>query len=361
MEDSNPTEELTAWLTRAGRHGEREEFLLENGLAGSGFGVLPDLSGISSRDEMKELVRQLLPSKSKMSVANYVGQLWALRAHVSVGDLIVLPRKKTRQLAIGVVTQGYWYRRDPDEDKRHVVSVDWKRSDVPWEAAHEDLRNSLGSLRTICAIKCDDGAQRLHEMMTKGREPGTRNRSMAVTPIDRMTPTELHAEFLAALSGLVVGHSDLGVKPLELEMEGPLPLRARVYMYNATRPPGGRPAGEYKVQLIVPNHARRERGDFDHSDGRTVLLIGYATEEAVFVLWDAGAYRDFAYSRNVQVKSETILTAFSRGIGLQERRLRPGGGPMVQETVVAATGEHLAKAIGMRVDLSRKRLLDEMN
>ena len=361
MVDTTRSEEPKAWLTRAGKRGEREEFLLEHGLAGSGFGRLPDLSGISSRDEMKELVRQLLPSKSKMSVANYVGQLWALRAHVSAGDLIVLPRKKTRQIAIGVVTQGYWYRRDPDVDRRHVVSVDWKRTDVPWEAAHEDLRNSLGSLRTICAINCDDGAQRLHEMMTNGREPGVRNRAGAMTTRDRMTPAELHAELLAALSGLVVGHSDLGVKPLELEMEGSLPLRARVYMYNATRPPGGRPAGEYKVQLVVPNHPRGERGNFDFSDGLTVLLVGYAAEDAVFVLWDAGAYRNFAYSRNVQVKSEAILAAFSRGIGLQERRLRPRGGLMVQETVVAATGEHLAKAIGMRVDLSRRRLLDEMN
>lgn len=182
-----------------------------------------------------------------------------------------------------------------------------------------------------------------------------------MTPNDRMTPSELHAEFLAALSDLVVESSDLGVKPLELKTEGSLPLRARVYMYNATRPPGGRPAGEYKIQLIVPHHERGRRGNFDLADGRIVLLVGYAADDAVFVLWDAGAYRDFAYSRNLQVKSETILAAFARGIGLQERRLRPGGGMMVRETVVAATGEHLAEAIALRVDLSRKRLLGELN
>ena len=310
---------------------------------------------------MKDLVRKLLPDKTKMSVANYSGQLWALRAHVRMGALVLLPRKKTRQLAIGVVTRDYWYRNDPDPGRRHVVSVDWRRTDVPWEAAREDLRNSLSSLRTICAIKCDGGAQRLHEMMATGLDPGTPNRSGTVTAIDRMTPSELHTEFLAALSDLVVEYSDLGVKPLELKMEGSLPLRTRVYMYNATRPPGGRPAGEYKIQLILSNHPRGERGNFDLSDGRTVLLVGYAAEDAVFVLWDSGAYRDFAYSRNVQVKSKTILAAFAHGIGLQERRLRPGGGTMVRETVVAATAEHLAKAIAMRVDLSRKRLLGELD
>ena len=173
MTDKNRTEVPTAWLIRAGSNGEREDFVLGHGLAFGGWDDLPDLSGVLSRGEMKGILRWLLPAKSKMSVANYSGQLWALRAHVSIGDLVVLPRKKTRQIAIGVVIRAYWYRNDPDPSRRHVVSVDWKRTDVPWEAAHEDLRNSLSSLRTIGAIKCDDGAQRLREMMTTGRDPGT--------------------------------------------------------------------------------------------------------------------------------------------------------------------------------------------
>ena len=177
----------------------------------------------------------------------------------------------------------------------------------------------------------------------------------------RLTPLELHTAFLAALSDQVVRSSGLEVKPLELDVKGLLLSRARVYMYNATRPPGGRPAGEYKVQLIVPNQAPGERGSFDASDGRTVLLVGYVVEEAVFVLWDAGAYRDFGYSRNVQIKSETIVAAFVRGIGLQERVLRPGRGVAVREMVVAATADHLAEAIALRVDLSLRRLLSELN
>ncbi len=361
MSDADRTEVPTPWLIRAGRRGEDEDFVLRSGLAFGGWDGLPDLTGVSSKEKMKGIVRQLFPIKSKMSVANYSGQYWALRARVRVGDLVVLPRKKTGQIAIGVVTREYWYRNDPDPSRRHFISVDWKTTDVPWEAAHEDLRNSLSSPRAICAIRCDDGAQRLHELMTTGRDPSTPNRSAAKPRNDRMTPSELHDQFLAALRDLVVEHSDLGVKPLELKMEGSLPLRARVYMYNATRPPGGRPVGEYKIQLIVPNHPRGERGNFDLSGRRTVLLVGYSAEDAVFVLWDAGAYRDFAYSRNVQVTSETILAAFAKGIGLQERRLRPGGGMMVSETVVTATAEYLAEAIGMRVALSRKRLLGALN
>ncbi len=360
---TNNTEVPNPWLIRAGEFGEGEDFVLGHNQAFGGWDNLTDLTGISSQEEMKDMVRQLLPGKNMRSVANYAGQLWALRARVRTGDLVVLPRKKTRprQIAIGVVTREYWYRNDPDPERRHVVSVDWARTDVPWEAARQDLRNSLSSPRTICTINCEDAARRLREMMRTGQDPGAPNRSGAVTSNERMTPSELHAEFLTALGNLVVEYSDLGVKPLELEMEGSLPARVRVYMYNATRPPGGRPAGEYKVQLIVPNHERGQRGNFDLSDGRTVLLVGYAAEEAVFVLWDAGAYRDFGYSRNVQVKSETILAAFAGEIGLQERELRPRGGVTVLETVVTATADRLAEAIAKRVDLSLERLLDELN
>jgi hypothetical protein len=130
-------------------------------------------------------------------------------------------------------------------------------------------------------------------------------------------------------------------------------------MYNATRPPGGRPAGEYKIQLMVPGQGRSERGSFDESDGKTVFLVGYAVEEAVFILWDAGLYRNFSFSRNVQVKSGAILAAFAGGIGLQDRVLRPRRGVTARETVVTASAENLPDAFGMRIDLSRKRLLGE--
>jgi len=39
------------------------------------------------------------------------------------------------------------------------------------------------------------------------------------------------------------------------------------------------------------------------------------------VVWDAFLYEDFAYSRNVQVKAETIFEAFAGKIGKQARHL----------------------------------------
>ena len=173
----------------------------------------------------------------------------------------------------------------------------------------------------------------------------------------RLSQTELHQRFLDALEDAVRSHGALDRKPLEADLAPPLPSRIRVYIFNATRPPGGRPLGEHKVQLILPGQRRGDRASFDHSGGRIVLLSGYAAEENVFVLWDAGLYADFAWSRNVQVKSETLVRATAGKIAEQERRLRPAHGNAVAETLLACPPKRLADALARRVEITRDRMV----
>src|ERR1017187_1052950 len=136
----------------------------------------------------------------------------------------------------------------------------------------------------------------------------------------KLTTEELNMVFIKTLSDFVVTHSDVAAKPLEVDLRCPLPPKVRVYLFNATYPPGGRAMGEHKIQLMVPGQGRNERGNFDSSGGRIPLLIGYRPDIKVFVLWDAEMYPDFAYSRNVQVLPETIYEAFAQGLGRQIRR-----------------------------------------
>ena len=138
---------------------------------------------------------------------------------------------------------------------------------------------------------------------------------------ERVSQTELHHRFVDALGSAVRFHGVLDRKPLEADLAAPLPARIRLYIFNATRPPGGRPLGEHKVQLIVPGQRRGTRASFDQSGGRIVLLSGYAAEENVFVIWDAGLYADFAWSRNVQVRVRDAYSGEQRAKSLN----RSGG------------------------------------
>jgi len=170
----------------------------------------------------------------------------------------------------------------------------------------------------------------------------------------RTSKAEIHKKFVDAVDEFVMSHSNFDSVPFEAKLSPPLPRTLRVYAYNVTHPPGGRSPGEHKAQLIVPNQDRGQRASFDHSGGYTVLLIGYVPDSHVFVLWDAGLHRNFAYSKNVQVKSKTVYQALGGELGTQVRHLRSG-----RETVVTSNSHNLADAIMLRTDLTNKRLVSD--
>ena len=172
---------------------------------------------------------------------------------------------------------------------------------------------------------------------------------------ERLSVVNLHRTFLEALRGTVASHSDVETKPLEVDLKIPLPPKLRVYIYNATYPPGGRTMGEHKIQLIIPGQARGARGNFDISGGRIPFLVGYRPDLKIFMLWDAELYVDFAYSRNVQVNPETVYEAFAQGIGRQKRILWNH----LAEIVITSDARHLGQAILERQQQTLKRLLGQ--
>lgn len=165
---------------------------------------------------------------------------------------------------------------------------------------------------------------------------------------------KLHEVFISSLGNRVVSHSNPAKKPLEADLMPPLPQKIRIYIFNATHPPGGRTMGEHKIQLIVPGQERGQHGSFDQTGGRIVLLVGYEPELEVFILWDAGLYPEFTYSRNVQVKAETVYGALAGKICQQKRNIRK----QKVETVLTARANYLEKAILIRMELTLKRIIN---
>jgi hypothetical protein len=154
---------------------------------------------------------------------------------------------------------------------------------------------------------------------------------------------KLHERILAAL-GVRPDAGSVDAVPLLLTIpQVAVPLA--VWAFTLTKPPGGRHPAESKIQLIVPGQGRRERGNFSGPLGRFKLLVGVHPDEDLFVLWDAYLQRDFAYSKNVQVRGPLLWDASVSGIATGTRRV--GGS---QETVIVARGDHLGKAIKLRID-----------
>ena len=168
---------------------------------------------------------------------------------------------------------------------------------------------------------------------------------------DRLSTTELQDRFVAAVgpTALIAASMDASGE-LVVELRPPLPSRVRVYIYNATDPPGGRPTPEHKIQLT--GQRRGERGELDWSGVDLVLLCGYVAEHDVFVFWDAALHIDFAYSKNLQVRTANVRDAAASGVRVrQNRRLQTG-----MEVVICAPSQTVIEAIGERASSGEVRL-----
>ncbi len=169
----------------------------------------------------------------------------------------------------------------------------------------------------------------------------------------RYSKQDLNGIFLEGLGSHVAFHSDVSERPMLVDLV-PRRLRLRVYIWNCTNPPGGRALDEYKFQIILPGHLPRERAQLDYSDGRTPILgaLLHDGDDEVFAFWDADKHEDFAYSANMQVKADTIISALCSKVAEGTRNNN--------ERSVCARPEYVYEAILRRFEIQHGELMGEL-
>lgn len=159
------------YLARAGGDGEDENYALDNGLAIIGYSEIPSLAGAKDYDDVLAVVKASLPDSKPRAVGNHAGQLWAFAVAMREGDIVVLPRKLTSQVALGRVKGPYQFRKVGDTH-RHVRPVEWIRPDVPRTVFSQDLLRSFGAFMTVCNITRNGAEQRVAAVLAGKPDPG---------------------------------------------------------------------------------------------------------------------------------------------------------------------------------------------
>ena len=162
---------MALWMVRAGRDGEQEETALEQSVAAIGWHDLPDLSEVSSREELRDLYERCYPGAKKETAANQVGQVWTFVNRIEVDDLVVLPLKTRSAIAIGRVTGPYGYRADIAPNVHHVRPVEWIRTDLPRTTFEQDLLYSFGAFMTVCRVRRNKAEERVRAILEDRRIP----------------------------------------------------------------------------------------------------------------------------------------------------------------------------------------------
>lgn len=196
------------YVARAGGDGEDEEYALENGVAIIGFRDVPSLAGAKDYEAILKLVNAGLPNEKPRAAGNYAGQLWAFAIGMKEGDIVVLPRKLTSQIALGRVKGPYKYRKVGNES-RHTRDVEWIRPDLPRTTFEQDLLYSFGAFMTVCNISRNDAERRVAAVLDGKSDPGPSVATEKSTK-QALVSTEVQGAAVPDLSQLahdqIVGH-----------------------------------------------------------------------------------------------------------------------------------------------------------
>lgn len=125
------------------------------GFIGADFGIKEDLNG-KLGDDWRDFNKRYIPiylanrpEKSKISAGLACGFLWTVSKGIQAGDVILSPDGSGRY-RVGEVTGDYQYA--PDQILPHRRPVHWTDIYVARDTMSDGLRNSAGSIGTVCDL-----------------------------------------------------------------------------------------------------------------------------------------------------------------------------------------------------------------
>lgn len=151
---------------------------------------------------------------------------------------------------------------------------------------------------------------------------------------------------------------ELKGKPLELELDLPLPPRLRFYMFLATQHESERQPDTYRIQLTTGEEVSGGRRRFSRTDGIRPVLIGFDPRLDVFIIWDADvndAGGGFKYSQGVQAPPEVVYGALADGMSQGSRNVQRA---KRSEMIVAVRRERLIEGLLRRIELSNNAITE---
>jgi restriction system protein len=162
---------MAVWLVRAGKHGEHEhKFFEDKRVYVTWDRLAADLSKMSDRPAVVGEMRKLYPNAKQKQLQNWAAQVWAFARSMTIGDLVAMPLKSQRAIAIGEITGAYQFDPAGPNPYFHYRTVKWIET-VPRQKIPQDLLYSLGSVLTICRIQRNDAEARFAAMRKSGWKP----------------------------------------------------------------------------------------------------------------------------------------------------------------------------------------------
>lgn len=148
-------ESNTVWVIRAGKNGENEAAFIERNAAAIGFDLATSIGKFKDRRALR----------SHLGRNKAADQLWSFYRMVTPGDMVVLPRKVTREVAVGRIAGAYSFQPDRvGRDVPHTRPVTWLATNIPRADFDQELLYSFGGLGTVYRSKAPNAKQRIERI-----------------------------------------------------------------------------------------------------------------------------------------------------------------------------------------------------
>ena len=165
------------WVVRSGKHGDQEQFSLDNNciaVGGPAFPESPNLTGMTPKEVKAHLTQ-------KKVGASQVNQLLAFRDEPLKGELVILPLRDgiaSTHMAVGEIRGDYEYHEDgKGGGTAHRRPVAWLNKRLRKNLLPLDILKSLASPRKIFTLEPTDADER------------TRNALLGVKGADKQAST----------------------------------------------------------------------------------------------------------------------------------------------------------------------------
>lgn len=150
---STKDQEATLWGIHGGQTGDADTLFLTRNVVALGWVKVRDLAPLpANREAFKRVVAEAYPDFTAGAIPNNAGQLYRFVHEMKVGDLVIYPSKRDRQIHIGEVRGPYRYNPKPEPGYPHQRAVKW-RSAFPRTRFSQGALYEIGSAMSLFQVK----------------------------------------------------------------------------------------------------------------------------------------------------------------------------------------------------------------
>jgi len=144
--------EKTIWGIHAGEEGEADSLFLKNKVIAIGWHHVGDLTKYKDRDAYKEKLQQTYKDISVGAKRNTAGIFYRFVYEMQIGDLVIYPSKRSKQVYIGEVKSDYKYQPDIFKEYPNHRDMVWK-ANYPRTRFSQNALYEIGSALTLFQVK----------------------------------------------------------------------------------------------------------------------------------------------------------------------------------------------------------------